>query len=118
MSNLNTLYADLLEIDTSESVTLAIILSRWLNQHGTDLSIASVDTPSFRLGPDELLEISDVTVNAAEYTSRKKGTAHAAGTVILYTASGGTSGYRYEIKFPFTTSDGQTIVVIQPIYVI
>jgi hypothetical protein len=113
-----TLYADLLEKDTDEEWTGAIILSRWLDQFGTDLDIASVGSYSILSGPDEDLTLSDLDVNATSYTSRKKGTAHPAGEVIFYTVAGGTRQRRYDVKIPFTTSDGQTLVVIQPIYVI
>lgn len=118
MPQLRTLYADLLEKDAAEEWNGAIILSRWLDQYGTDLTISSVGSPSILSGPDELLTLSDLDTNATSYTSRKKGTAHPAGEVITYTVAGGTRQKRYDVKIPFTTSDGQTLVVIQPIYVI
>lgn len=113
-----TLYADLLEKDADEEWQGAIPLSRWLDRYGTDLTIDSVGEPSLYLAPDEEITLSDLSTNAEEYTSRKTGAAHAAGRVIFYTVAGGTSGKRYEFKIPFTTTDGQTLVVIQPFYVI
>lgn len=113
-----TLHASLLEVDTAESKTYAIFLTPWLDQHGTDLAIVSVGSPSFRSGPDEDLAITELDVNATSQTSRRKGTAHPAGEVIFFKAAGGTSGKTYEIKIPFTTDDDEAWVVIQPIYVI
>lgn len=118
MSQLRSLYAGLLEKDTSEEWTGAIILSKWLDQHGTDLVIASVGSASFLGDSDEALVVSSLDVNATTYTSRRRGTTHPAGEVIFYRVSGGTRETRYEVKIPFTTDDGQTLVVIVPIYVI
>lgn len=98
-----------------EEVNFSIFLSAWLDQYGTDLVIQSVGTATVNQSG---LTISNEAVNASPTVSRKKGTTHPAGEVITYTASGGTSGSTYLVTFPFTTTDGQSLAVIQPIRVI
>jgi hypothetical protein len=104
--------------ESSEEWNGAIILSAWLDQLGTDLSIASAGAASILDGPDAALTISNEAVNTADYVSRIRGTTHPAGEVVTYTVAGGTRGVRYFVKFPFTTADGQSPVVVQPFSII
>ena len=113
-----TLYLTTLLKESSEDWNADIILSAWLDQLGVDLTIASAGVPSILDGPDSALVITAQAVNAADFTSKIDGTIHPPGSVLTYHVAGGTRGGRYDVKFPFTTTDGQTLSVIQPFLLI
>jgi hypothetical protein len=105
---------ELIRKGKNADATYAMILSPLLDQMGVDLAAASA-VSEIDAGPDALLTIAQIAVNAAAYTSLRKGTTYAAGQVLFFRASGGTQGERYDVRFTVTTADGQAFDVIQPI---
>lgn len=110
--------AELFEREISEDGTHAIILTRWLDQLGIDVTITAVGTPAIKSGPDAALVMANESVNASAYVSLRTGVSHPAGHVIFVDFSAGTAGKQYDVKIPFTITGGATRVVIQPVYVV